>query len=47
MIEFTPVLLPPVWISADTVAPWMAVFVYAFLAALPRLMAWVLGAQRR
>ena len=40
MIEFTPALLPPVWISGDTVAPWMAVFVYAFLAALPRLMAW-------
>ena len=47
MIEFTPVLVPPVWISSDAVAPWMAVFIYGFLAALPRLLAWILGAPRR
>jgi hypothetical protein len=47
MTEFTPVLLSPVWISSDTVAPWMAVLVYAFLAGLPRLLAWILDPPRR
>jgi hypothetical protein len=37
---------PTIWVSQETVAPWPAVAIYAFIAGLPALLAWLLDAPR-
>jgi hypothetical protein len=37
---------PTIWVSQETVAPWLAVAIYAFIAGFPALLAWLLDAPR-
>jgi hypothetical protein len=37
---------PTIWVSQETVAPWLAVAIYGFIAGLPALLAWLLDAPR-
>jgi hypothetical protein len=37
---------PTIWVTPETVAPWLAVAIYAFIAGLPALLAWLLDAPR-
>jgi hypothetical protein len=37
---------PTIWVSQETVAPWLAVAIYGFIAGFPALLAWLLDAPR-